>query len=86
MLMAWPLYRMPEEPKKDSRRRGRDPNVISVPEAAELLGISPDLAYSLARRGELPGAFQFGRRWVVSLIKLRRELHGPEDGRTQEPG
>jgi predicted DNA-binding transcriptional regulator AlpA len=82
---------MPEEPKKDGRigqqaRHGRDENVISVPEAAKELVISKDLAYSLARRGELPGAIQLGRRWVVSRIKLRRAIHGPEDGVFQEPG
>ena len=81
---------MPEEPGNDCRRgqqpeHGHDPNVVTVPEAARELGISKDLAYSLARRGELPGAIQLGRRWVVSLIKLRRELHGSEDGGTQEP-
>jgi excisionase family DNA binding protein len=57
-----------------------DPYVVSVPEAARLLGISKDLAYDLARRGELPGAFQLGRRWRVSLIRLRALVHGPEDG------
>jgi excisionase family DNA binding protein len=57
-----------------------DPSVVSVPEAARLLGISKDLAYDLARRGELPGAFQLGRRWRVSLIRLRALVHGPEDG------
>ena len=56
-----------------------DPYVVSVPEAARLLGISKDLAYDLARRGELPGAFQLGRRWRVSLIRLRAVVHGPED-------
>lgn len=56
-----------------------DPYVVSVPEAAALLGISKDLAYDLARRGELPGAFQLGRRWRVSLVKLRVAIHGPTD-------
>jgi excisionase family DNA binding protein len=58
--------------------RGGDPYVVSVPEAAELLGISKDLAYDLARRGELPGAFQLGRRWRVSLVRLRAAVHGAE--------
>jgi excisionase family DNA binding protein len=53
-----------------------DPYVVTVPEAAKLLGISKDLAYDLARRGELPGAFQLGRRWLVSLIRLRAAVHG----------
>jgi excisionase family DNA binding protein len=61
-----------------------DPHVVSVPEAARLLGISKDLAYDLARRGELPGAFQLGRRWRVSLIKLRAAVHGPEEGSAED--
>lgn len=67
-------------------RRQADPYVASVPEAAEMLGISKDLAYDLARRGELPGAFQLGRRWLVSLVKLRAAIHGPQDGVAQKPG
>lgn len=47
---------------------------ISVTEAAEILGISRNLAYSLARRGELPGVIQLGRRRLVisraALLKL----------------
>lgn len=62
--------------QQQTRRRGGDPHVVSVPEAAELLGISKDLAYDLARRGELPGAFQLGRRWRVSLVRLRGAVHG----------
>jgi len=68
------------------RRTLADPHVVSVPEAASLLGISNDLAYDLARWGELPGAFQLGRRWRVSLVKLRAAVHGPEDRATQYPG
>ena len=57
-----------------------DPDVISVPQAAELLGISRDLGYDLARpRGELPGAIQLGRRWRVSVVRLRAAVHGSED-------
>lgn len=63
-----------------------DPHVVSVPEAAEMLGISKDLAYDLARRGELPGAFQLGRRWRVSLIRLRTAVHGTQDGGPQHAG
>jgi len=64
----------------------RDPYVASIAEAAELLGISKDLAYDLARRGELPGAFQLGRRWRVSLVRLRAAVHGAEDSATQHAG
>ena len=48
----------------------RDPLVLTIPAAAELLGISTDLAYDLARRNELPGAVHLGRRWVVSRPRL----------------
>lgn len=65
------------------RRALADPHVVSVPEAASLLGISKDLAYDLARRAELPGAFQLGRRWRVSLVKLRAAVHRPENRASQ---
>ena len=56
-----------------------DPFVLTVPEAAELLGISKDLAYDLCRRGEMPGALQLGRRWIVSRPKLLTWL-GAQNG------
>ncbi len=43
--------------------------VISVPEAAELLGISRGLAYELARVGQLP-SLRLGRRLVVPRAAL----------------
>jgi excisionase family DNA binding protein len=67
-------------------RGAADPYVVSVPEAARILGISKDLAYDLARRGELPGAFQLGRRWRVSLIKLRAAVHGAKDSGAEHLG
>jgi excisionase family DNA binding protein len=73
--------------KRRSRQTFRvDPHVASVPVAANMLGISKDLAYDLARRGELPGAFQLGRRWLVSLIRLRAAVHGTEDDRAEDVG
>ena len=49
--------------------------VLSVTEAAELLGISRSLAYDLVARGELP-ARRFGGRIVVLLRPLQRLLDG----------
>ena len=43
--------------------------VLSVAEAAELLGISRALAYELAARGELP-TLRLGRRIVVPRVAL----------------
>ena len=63
-----------------------DPYVISIPQAAERLGISKDLAYDLARRGQLPGAIQLGRPWRVSLIRLNTALHGPENSEREQAG
>jgi predicted DNA-binding transcriptional regulator AlpA len=66
-------------------RSNVDPNVVTVPEAAALLGISKDLAYDLARCNELPGAFKLRGRWIVSLIRLNAAVHGPDDGAAKEP-
>ena len=62
--------------------------VLSVAEAAELLGISRTLAYELVARGELP-ARRFGGRIVVLWRPLERLLDGEPDGAaggTTSPG
>jgi excisionase family DNA binding protein len=51
------------------------PIVLSVAQAASLLGISKDLAYDLAARGELP-SLRFGRRVVVPTKPLITLLNG----------
>jgi excisionase family DNA binding protein len=53
-----------------------DPNLLTIPTAAELLGISALTGYRLARAGQFPGdaAIKVGRSWRVSLPKLRRYL------------
>ena len=42
--------------------------------AADQLEISTDTAKRLARVGELPGAFQVGTRWRVSVPAFRAEV------------
>jgi excisionase family DNA binding protein len=45
----------------------------SVPEAAKILGISRNLGYELARRGELPGVIHLGeKRMVVSRTAIQK--------------
>jgi excisionase family DNA binding protein len=44
---------------------------LTVPQAAEVLGISRALAYELVARGELP-ALRLGRRVVVPRRALER--------------
>jgi excisionase family DNA binding protein len=41
-----------------------DKLIVSVPEAAELLGVSDDLVYELTERGDLP-CIRLGRRKVI---------------------
>lgn len=50
---------------------------LTIKEAATMLGISKNLAYDLAKRGELPGAIKLGqKRIVVSKLQLERTLQG----------
>ena len=56
------------------------PLVLTVPEAARLLGISRAHAYELVGRKELP-ALRLGRRIVVPRRVLERLLNGEDDGR-----
>jgi excisionase family DNA binding protein len=49
--------------------------VLSVREAAGLLGISKDLAYELVRTGEIP-SIRFGRRVVVPKRRLLAMVEG----------
>lgn len=59
--------------------------VLSVAEAAELLGISKSLAYDLVARGELP-ARRFGGRIVVLWRPLERLPRGRATRRGLRPG
>jgi excisionase family DNA binding protein len=56
------------------------PLVLSVREAATLLGISKDLAYEIVRTGEIP-ALKFGRRVVVPKRRLLALIDGVQEHR-----
>ena len=50
---------------------------LSIPEVAETLGISRNLAYELAARGELPGLIRLGEKRVVcSKLEIEKLLQG----------
>ena len=51
---------------------------VTIAEACEMLGIARNTGYSLAEKGELPGARRLGKRWVVSR-RVLREFLGLED-------
>ena len=55
---------------------GTDNLTMTVPEAAKALGISRNLCYELARRGELPVIRLGEKRLVISRIALERMLEG----------
>lgn len=45
----------------------------SIPEVGKILGISRNLAYELARKGELPGLIHLGeKRMVVSKSAIQK--------------
>ncbi|MDO4182700.1 MAG: helix-turn-helix domain-containing protein [Coriobacteriia bacterium] len=49
------------------------PDVLNVPDAAKLVGVSPKTLYRLIERGQLQGA-RIGRRVVVTKAALLRLL------------
>lgn len=53
----------------------RDSLVMSVEDAAFLLGISRGLAYSLVREGSIP-SLRLGKRWVVPRGRLLGLVEG----------
>ena len=55
------------------------PDLISVPEAAHLVGLHADTLYRLCRTGQFPPALQIGARWRVSVPRLEKYLHGEDD-------
>ena len=56
----------------------RQKPLLSVSEAAELLGIGTTTAYEWARRDELPGLVKHGRRWYVRRAVLLAYLNGAD--------
>ena len=54
---------------EDEQKERPGPLVLSVVEAAGMLGISKDLAYELVARGELP-SLRLGRRIVIPTKRL----------------
>jgi excisionase family DNA binding protein len=59
---------MPNDPRTDA-------GLLTISEAAELVEVSAETCYRLARRGELPGAHKLGRKWRVSRPTLLAYFH-----------
>lgn len=60
--------------------RALEPDLISIPQAAERLGLHHDTLYRLARTGQFPPAVHIGAKWLVSVPRLERYLHGEAAG------
>ena len=57
----------------------------TIREAAELLGISRNLAYALAKREKLPGLIRLGeKRIVCSKHTIQKLLHGEDKASEKE--
>lgn len=57
---------------------------LTVPETAELLGVSRDVVYEQIRQGAIP-CLPLGRRKLVPVPALKRML-GVEDGQEERAG
>ena len=58
-----------------NQMKNDDVKTISIEKVASMLGISRNLAYSLARKGELPGVIKLGqKRLVVSKVVIEKLL------------
>ena len=55
---------------------------LTIPEAARLLRVAERTVYTLARRGDLPGAVKVGNQWRIDRETLmnwvRRQGRGAE--------
>ncbi|HEY2303642.1 MAG TPA: helix-turn-helix domain-containing protein [Acidimicrobiales bacterium] len=50
----------------DQSKSERDQGFVTVPEAARRLGRSKLSLYQACARGEVPGAFKIGAKWLVN--------------------
>ena len=77
LLIDFPNQRSQPDDGLDGQAR---PDLITVPEAARLIGLHTDTLYRLCRTGQFDPAIQIGARWRVSVPRLERYLHGDAAG------
>ena len=70
---------MPVKAKKKPMRHApplpRNPDILDVRAAAQLLTVSADTVYDLFKSGELPGR-KVGRKWITTRAALLRWVEG----------
>lgn len=62
---------------------------LTIPEAARLLRVAERTVYTLARRGDLPGAVKVGNQWRIDRETLMEWVRGQSraaDGKTSRSG
>jgi len=64
---------------RPAARGGPTSDVLSVADAAQLLGLSINTTYTYLADGTIPGR-RVGRRWIVSRARLHAWLAGELDG------
>jgi len=53
---------------------------LTIPEAARLLRVAERTVYTLARRGDLPGAVKVGNQWRIDRESLMEWVRGQGRG------
>lgn len=70
---------MPVKPKRKAARAAppvpRNPDILDVRAAAQLLTVSADTVYDLFKSGEMPGR-KVGRKWITTRPALLRWIEG----------
>ncbi len=70
---------VPAKTRKKPPRRPpalvRNPDILDVRAAAQLLTVSVDVVYDLFKSGELPGR-KVGRKWITTRAALLRWIEG----------
>jgi len=66
---------MPAMSARNDRERAAV-DLISIPIAASRLGLSAETVYRLERSRQFEPAIRVGARWLVSVPRLERSLHG----------
>jgi excisionase family DNA binding protein len=51
-------------------------DVMTVSDVATRLGVGRNQAYEAVQAGKIPGAFRFGRRWLIPRLAFERMLGG----------
>ena len=62
----------------------RQPLTLTIPQAAQLLGISVSKAYEAARSGQLP-TLRVGSRVLISRRRLEELIDGPGAAQDHDP-